>query len=208
MALVIGLTGSIATGKSTIAKLFKKEGIPLVDADLISRQIVEPGREAYQKIITVFGQDILARDQSIDRKKLAELIFSDQEKRDQLNRILHPIIIEQIIQERDRLINQDEQLIILDIPLLFELQLDDLVDRTIVVYTSPIQQLQRLKNRDNLTEEQAKKRIASQISIDQKAKKANFVLDNSDEIDKTEAQFYLLLDQLKKLINKDDLTAK
>lgn len=157
MALVIGLTGSIATGKSTIAKLFKKEGIPLVDADLISRQIVEPGREAYQKIITVFGQDILARDQSIDRKKLAELIFSDQEKRDQLNRILHPIIIEQIIQERDRLINQDEQLIILDIPLLFELQLDDLVDRTIVVYTSPIQQLQRLKNRDNLTEEQAKK---------------------------------------------------
>ncbi|WP_440896079.1 dephospho-CoA kinase [Amphibacillus sp. Q70] len=202
MTLVIGLTGSIATGKSTVAKLFKKEGIPIVDADLISRQVVEPDREAYQKIVSAFGRDILATDQSIDRKKLAQLIFNNQEKRDQLNGIVHPIIIDQIIKERDRLIAEDHTLIILDIPLLFELNLIKLVEKVIVVYTSPEKQLERLKRRDQLTEEHARQRIEAQMSIEEKKQKADFLIDNNDSKQETAQQFRQLITQLKD--NKKD----
>src|SRR5699024_7403456 len=134
MTKVLGLTGSIATGKSTIAKLFKQENIPIVDADLISRQVVEPGAEAYQKIVSIFGQDILSPDQTINRKKFGQIIFDNREKREQLNAIIHPIIIAQLIKERDQLISENHRIIILDIPLLFELKLTDLMDKVIVVY--------------------------------------------------------------------------
>lgn len=196
MTIVLGLTGSIATGKSTVAKLLKKEGIPIIDADQISRQIVEPGNEAYQRMVSAFGHDILATDQSIDRKKLAEIIFNNQEKRDQLNEIVHPIIIAQMIKERDRLIAEDHRLIILDIPLLFELKLMKLVEKVIVVYTSPEQQLERLQNRDDLTEEQARQRITSQMSIDEKAKRADFIIDNNDSKQETTQQCYRLIAHL------------
>lgn len=197
MTQVIGLTGSIATGKSTVAKLFKQEGIPIVDADLISRQVVEPGAEAYQGIVSAFGQDILSSDQQINRKKLGQIIFNDQTKRKQLNAIIHPIIIAQIIKERDQLIKEKHCLIILDIPLLYELKLTDLMEKVIVVYASPEQQLVRLKKRDYLSDRDAKQRINSQISIADKVKEADYVIDNDGTKQQTKEQFYQLLEQLK-----------
>lgn len=196
MTLIIGLTGSIATGKSTVARLFKQANIPIVDADLISRDIMQVDDVAYRAVVAHFGKHILADDQTIDRKKLAELIFNDEEKRKQLNKIVHPIIIDQIIDQRDRLITEEERLIVLDIPLLFELNLTHLVDKIVVAYTAYPQQLERLKNRDQLTGTAAKKRIESQISIEEKRKKADYVIDNNQTIAQTEAQIKELLTKL------------
>lgn len=196
MTRVIGLTGGIATGKSTIANLFDQKGVPVVDADLISREIVKPQMKAYQKIVTQFGQAVLSSDQTIDRKKLGKMIFNDPEKRAQLNQITHPIIIEQIIEQRDQLIKEDHPLIVLDIPLLFELNLKQLSEKILVVYTSGETQLERLKLRDQLSEEAALQRINSQIAIGKKKEEADFVIDNNGSLKETKDQFLEIFENL------------
>lgn len=193
---VIGLTGSIATGKSTVAKLFKNKKIPIVDSDVISREIVHQNQSAYHQIVHQFGVGILQKDQSINRKKLASLIFSDPRKRHELNQIVHPIIIEEIIKERDQFIVEKEPLIVLDIPLLYELDLVHLVDEVVVVYTSYKNQLWRLMKREKLDESEAKKRIEAQMDIEEKRKLADYVINNNDSLEKTEEQFEQLLIQL------------
>lgn len=193
MVCVLGLTGSIATGKSTVAGLFAREKIPIVDADLIARQVIEPGQRAYNEVVQVFGRDILMDDQSINRGKLGALIFNNQQKRDQLNQIVHPVIIDQLIAERDRLIKSGHPLIVLDIPLLYEIDLVELVDQVVVVYTTAENQLARLMARDQLTEAEAKQRINSQLSIEEKKQRANYLIDNNSSKEETEAQFLQLL---------------
>lgn len=193
---VIGLTGSIATGKSTVAKLFKNKKIPIVDSDVISREIVHQNQSAYHQIVHQFGVGILQKDQSINRKKLASLIFSDPRKRHELNQIVHPIIIEEIIKERDQFIVEKEPLIVLDIPLLYELDLVHLVDKVVVVYTSYKNQLWRLMKREKLDESEANKRIEAQMDIEEKRKLADYVINNNDSLEKTEEQFEQLLIQL------------
>lgn len=196
MVCVLGLTGSIATGKSTVAGLFSREKIPIVDADLIARQVLEPGQRAYKDVVQAFGRDILMSDQSINRAKLGALIFNDQQKRDQLNQIVHPVIIDQLIAERDRLIKAGHPLIVLDIPLLYELDLVELVDQVVVVYTTVENQFARLMARDQLTETEAKQRINSQLSIEEKKQRANYMIDNNSSKEETEAQFQQLLARL------------
>jgi len=193
---VIGLTGSIATGKSTVAKLFKNKKTPIVDSDVISREIVHQNQSAYHQIVHQFGVGILQKDQSINRKKLASLIFSDPRKRHELNQIVHPIIIEEIIKERDQFIVEKEPLIVLDIPLLYELDLVHLVDEVVVVYTSYKNQLSRLMKREELDKLEAKKRIEAQMDIEEKRKLADYVINNNDSLEKTEEQFEQLLIQL------------
>ena len=193
MVCVLGLTGGIATGKSTVAGLFAREKIPIVDADLIARQVIEPGQRAYNEVVQVFGRDILMDDQSINRGKLGALIFNNQQKRDQLNQIVHPVIIDQLIAERDRLIKSGHPLIVLDIPLLYEIDLVELVDQVVVVYTTAENQLARLMARDQLTEAEAKQRINSQLSIEEKKQRANYLIDNNSSKEETEAQFLQLL---------------
>ncbi|BAM47074.1 dephospho-CoA kinase [Amphibacillus xylanus] len=197
MTKVLGLTGSIATGKSTVAQLFIRENIPIIDADQISHQVIEPNQRAYQQVLRAFGDDILSSDQKINRKKLAELIFNDKAKRDLLNQIVHPIIIDQLIEERDRLISEGHALVVLDIPLLYELNLTNLVDKVIVVYTTRMTQLDRLMNRDQLTKLEAEQRINSQISIEEKKQKADYVIDNNGTKEVTAEQFEQLLNSLK-----------
>lgn len=197
LTIVIGLTGCIATGKSTVAKMFKQEGIPIVDADQLSRTIVEPEQPAYRQIVEVFGRDILLPDQTLDRKKLAQLIFNDAVKRQTLNQIVHPAITDRLLYERDQLIAAKHQYIVLDIPLLYENDLTHLIDVVVVVFTTPEQQLQRLMARDQLSEQEASKRIQSQISIEQKVQWADYVIDNSKTLAHTEASFKQLLQQFK-----------
>lgn len=179
MALVIGLTGSIATGKSTVSNMFKQLSIPVVDADVIARNVVEPHTETHSKIVNVFGKDILHDDRTLNRKKLGKLVFSNEEKRKQLNAIIHPAIRKEMLLQRDNLIASGKKCVVLDIPLLFENKLMHFVDKVIVVYVDEEIQLKRLMDRDNYSVEEAKKRIQAQMPVSKKAKMADAIVDNS-----------------------------
>ncbi|MDL4840650.1 dephospho-CoA kinase [Aquibacillus rhizosphaerae] len=193
MVLIIGLTGSIATGKSTVARMLINNNIPVIDADIISRKVVEPGEPAYFKIIETFGTEILEVNEKIDRKKLGRIIFSDELKRKQLNEIVHPAVRETMLQEKNKRIKLGEEVIVLDIPLLFESKLTDLVDKIVVVYVEEQIQLARLMERDKSSQEDALKRIRSQMSIKQKAEMADQVIDNSGTLKETEEQLQKIL---------------
>ncbi|SET78983.1 dephospho-CoA kinase [Salinibacillus kushneri] len=198
MALVIGLTGSIATGKSTVSRILQEEGLPIVDADQISRKVVEPGERAYQTIVKTFGEKILYEDGTINRKKLGSIVFTDNTKRKQLNNIVHPEVRRKMLEDRDRYVNEGHRAVVLDIPLLFESKLTDFVDRTVVVYVSRDIQLKRLMERDNSTKDEALQRIQSQMSVKEKAEMADAVINNERAIQETR-------EQVKKLLQKWDL---
>lgn len=195
MTLIFGLTGGIATGKSTVAHMFTSFEIPIIDADILAREVVEPGEEAYEKIVETFGKDILKNDQTLNRKKLGKIIFSDEKKRKQLNQITHPIIRKEMQRQKDVYIQQGEKCVILDIPLLFENNLTKEVDYTVVVYTTKETQLKRLMKRDCLTEEEAKQRINAQMSIEKKRKRADCLIDNNGTKKETFEQVKDLLSQ-------------
>ncbi|MDA1477575.1 dephospho-CoA kinase [Bacillus changyiensis] len=198
MTLVIGLTGGIASGKSTVAQMFQKRGITVVDADFIAKEVVEKGKAAYQKMVEVFGEKILLDNGDIDRKKLGTLVFTNEDKRKQLNEIVHPEVRKAMIKQRDQAIQANEQIVVLDIPLLYESRLESLTDKVLVVWVPKHLQLERLMKRNQLTEEEAKNRINAQLSLDEKKQKADVVIDNSGSLENTKQQFEELFDQCKK----------
>ena len=193
MALIIGLTGSIASGKSTVSSMLTDYHIPVVDADKISRDVVCPGEKAYQQIVETFGEKILLEDKKIDRKKLGAIIFPDKEKRTQLNEIVHPAVRESMAKLREDYIAGGATCVVLDIPLLFESKQTHLIDKTLVVYVNKATQLERLMNRDNSTETEANSRINSQISLDEKAEMADAVIDNNGTKEQAKEQLDELL---------------
>lgn len=187
MGMVLGLTGGIATGKSTAVAIFKKYGFPIVDADIIARQVVEPETEGLKAIQKAFGKEVIQANGSLDRKKLAAIIFSNDKKRVMLNELLSPFIRHEImrqIQEKSQMSN----LVVVDIPLLYEGGYDQVVDKVAVVYIPESVQQSRLMKRDNLTKLEAEKRIASQWSIEEKKSKADFVFDNQGNHEELEQQ--------------------
>lgn len=188
MTLVIGLTGSIATGKSTLANMFKQYGIDVIDADIIAREVVELDQPAYTQIVNAFGTEILDENREIDRKKLGNIIFSDESKRKVLNSIIHPAIRKNMLKKRDELINLGPQCIVLDIPLLFESGLEDYVEKIIVAYVSKETQIKRLMERDDCTKKEALEKINTQISIDEKAERADAIIDNNGSREDSLAQ--------------------
>lgn len=194
MTLVIGLTGGIASGKSTVAQMFQQCGITVVDADVIAKEAVEQGMPAYQKIVETFGQGVLLETGGIDRRKLGEIVFTNEEKRMQLNAIVHPEVRKMMIKQRDEAIRAGERFVVLDIPLLYESGLEHLTDKVIVVWVPMELQLERLMKRNRLTEDEALNRIHAQHSLDEKKKKADAVIDNSGSLKDTEAQLHQLLD--------------
>lgn len=193
MTLTIGLTGSIATGKSTVSRMFDDFNIPVIDADKISRDVVKPGMEAYKEITNQFGETVLNNDKTIDRAKLGDLIFSDEAKRTQLNDIMHPAIRREMLRQRDELMDKKFNCVVLDIPLLFESKLTHFVDKTIVVYVDEKVQLERLMKRNNYSEEEAVKRIKSQMPVKEKAYLADGVIDNNGSKDNSYTQLEVLL---------------
>ncbi|WP_347862600.1 dephospho-CoA kinase [Salimicrobium sp. PL1-032A] len=188
MTVVIGLTGSIATGKSTVSEMFREWEIPVIDADKLSREVVEPGEEAYNRIIETFGDDILLHTGEIDRKKLGKIVFGDEKKREQLNGIVHPQVRKRMIEKREAFREQGVPAVVLDIPLLFESGLESYVDKTMVVYVKEEVQLQRLMERDGSNEKDAGQRIASQLPISEKAERADVVIDNNGSVEETYGQ--------------------
>lgn len=188
MSYILGLTGSIATGKSTVAKLFLSAGIPVVDADLGARAVVLPGAPGLADIIEHFGEDYLLPDGTLDRKRLGALIFSDREKRADLDALLKERIRHWIQAEKERYIHEGRNLIVLDIPLLYEGGYEGSCDAVMVVYVPEELQLQRLMNRNRLDADEAARRMKSQLSIEKKKELADFVIDNSGTIVETEKQ--------------------
>ncbi len=192
--LIIGVTGGIASGKTTVVKQFKRLGAIVIDADRIAHEIIVPHTRTWQRIVKAFGKDIINRSYVINRKKLGELVFSDTEKLIKLNSITHPVIIKEI-KKRIKYIGQKHEdcVIILEMPLLFETNLTSLVDIIVVVKVSRKIQIARLIQRNKLNLSQAKARIKSQIPIRRKAEQADYVISGEALITQIRARIQNIL---------------
>jgi len=191
MALIIGLTGGIVSGKSTVARMFKDLGAKIVDADKLGHKVILPQGTAYKRIIEVFGQDILQKDQTINREKLGKIVFAKQNLLKKLNKITHPEIIKLIKKEinlaKDNS-KEEKKILIIDAALIYETKIDRLMDKIIVVCLDEEEQLKRLIKRNNLSEKEALQKIKSQIPLKEKIEIADYVIDNSNSLDKTKEQ--------------------
>ncbi|RED84190.1 dephospho-CoA kinase [Cohnella phaseoli] len=185
----IGLTGGIATGKSTVAKLLTERGAKLIDLDKIAREVVEPGQPALHAIAERFGQAVLQPDGSLDRKKLGAVVFSDLEERKALEAITHPAI-RAVMKERMARYEAEEpdRLVVVDVPLLFESKLESYFEQVMVVYVPRETQLRRLIERDALTPEEAEKRLAAQMDIEEKKRRADILIHNTGTPEDTDRQ--------------------
>ena len=193
MSLVIGLTGGIASGKSTVSNMLKEMDITVIDADVEARLAVEKGEPAYQKIVAEFGQDILLPGGEIDRQKLGSIIFHNAEKRQLLNGMVHPEVRKRMKDQAEAAMERGEQVIVLDIPLLFESKLTFMVEKTILVFVDRAVQLQRLMERNNLTLEDAEARVNSQMPLAEKVALADAVIDNNGTVEETREQLIEIL---------------
>lgn len=191
--MIIGLTGSIATGKSTIANELINIGYTVIDADQSARTVVEPGEEANLKIREVFGDEVFTEDGHLNRPKLGEIIFNDEQKRKQLNGIVHPAVRADMLKQKDQAFADGKQTVFLDIPLLFESELQWMVEKVLVVYAPEAIQKERLMKRNDYNEQEAASRIASQIPVEKKRQQADAVIDNSGTIEQSIKQLHVLI---------------
>lgn len=185
----IGLTGGIATGKSTVSAMLSDRGAIIIDADLIAREVMQPGHVVLQQVVEAFGQEILLKNGELDRKKLGSFVFGNAAAREKLNHITHPAIRSEI---KDRqalyLAQHPHRLIVSDIPLLYELQMEEMFDAVMVVYVPQQIQIQRLMDRNGLLQNEAEKRLAAQIDIEIKKERADILIDNSLDVAHLETQ--------------------
>ena len=179
MPKVIGLTGGIVSGKSTVSELLSAHGFKIVDADIASRQAVEKGTKGLERVKEAFGEQAIDENGEMNRAYVGEVVFNQPEKRLELNEIVHPIVREIMEKEKAQYLSEGYH-VIMDIPLLFENNLQDTVDEVWLVYTSESIQIDRLMERNNISMEEAKARVYSQISIDKKRRMADREIDNRD----------------------------
>lgn len=194
--LKIGLTGSIGTGKSTVSKLLRERGIAVIDADLLAREIVKKGQECLNDLKNVFGNQILTLDGELDRKKLGQIVFSDDGKLELLNSITHPHIRRRMKDQMNELESKNNKVIVLDIPLLFEAKMEDLVDIILVVFAKEEIQIKRIMERDNCTQEEAMRIIKAQISQQDKISKSDYTIDNSGTIEELKEKLNGFLEKI------------
>lgn len=199
----VGLTGGIASGKSTVLAQFKAHGASVIDADVIAREVVAPGTEGLQKIVANFGPAYIQEDGTLDRAKLGQLIFADEAERKKLNRLLHPLINRRMREQMNRYETACPAVpVIADIPLLIENNLTALFDRIVVVYVPKALQIERLMRRDALTGEEAEQRINAQMPLEDKKKYADYVIDNAGSVDNTRRQVEDVWDSLRREIGQ------
>jgi dephospho-CoA kinase len=196
--IIVGLTGSVGTGKSTVANFFKELGAYVIDWDELAREVTRPHLRAWKEIVDYFGKDCLNKDLTINRQKIAEIVFSDREKVTKLNQIVHP----KVFKEDERITNEikdldSDALIIKDIPLFFEVTRPIFVDKTIVVATSERTQLRRSEEK-GISREDTQKRIKSQLPLKEKIKAADFVINNDGTLEETKRQVEEIYSLLKK----------
>lgn len=185
MTVIVGLTGGIAMGKTTISQFLKSKAIPVVDADQIAHEILTVD-EVKVKLMDTFGESILDKNQNIDRRKLGPIVFNDQRQLEKLNIIVQPYIRTEIVRQLDTF--SASKVVVLDAPVLFEQGYEKMVDYLMVIKTSAQIQVERLMQRDSLNEIDAQKRIQAQMSIEEKVKKADIVIDTSGTIEETRSQ--------------------
>ncbi len=191
--MIIGLTGSIASGKSTVSSMLKALGYPIIDADIVARMVVEKGTTTLAMIHQAFGDEVLATDGSLNREKLGSIIFSSPIKRKRLNDIIHPAIRTEMLRQKEELLKAGHPTIIMDIPLLFESKLQSYVEKIIVVTVTEETQLKRLMARNGYSLEDAKARIQSQLPLSIKEKGADAVIYNNGSLESTEEQLKKIL---------------
>lgn len=194
MLLKVALTGGIATGKSHVLRRFAALGVPTIDADVLSREVVEPGRPALQAIAERFGRDVLNGEGALNRRALGDRVFSDPTARRDLEAIIHPAVYAAI---NTWLASLPDGLAVADIPLLYETAHESDFDKVIVTHCSPEQQLTRLRARDGLSADEARQRLAAQWPVDQKAARADYVIDTTGSIEDTDRQVDAVLAQLR-----------
>ena len=192
--MIIGLTGSIASGKSTVSEMLKTSGYPIIDADLVARLVVEPGSDTLAQIAQAFGPDVIREDGTMDRPKVGEIIFNDPASRKILNDIIHPAIRQEMLQQRQEYLAEGYKTIIMDIPLLFESRLQHLADKILVVSVTEENQFNRLVERNGFTEKEARARISSQLPMSVKEDGADAVIYNNGTLDETKWQLNRILD--------------
>ena len=197
---VIGLTGGIASGKTTVSNLFKIFGVPVIDADLVARQVVEKGTVGLTALVNRFGEEILNADGTLNRTELGKRMFSEKSVRSEVNDILQPLIRKEITSRMKEYKDQGKSLIVLDLPLLFEMHYENLCDDIIVVAVSVETQIARMEKRNGYTTEEALERIQSQMPLEKKVKQATIVWSNEGSLQELEQKVHqwLLENFLKK----------
>ncbi|MEK6534369.1 MAG: dephospho-CoA kinase [Thermodesulfobacteriota bacterium] len=184
--LNVGLTGGIASGKSTVARMLAKKGAILIDFDEMAHAVEGSGGPVWREIIRHFGEEILQEDRTIDRRKLGETVFADREKRELLNRLVHPAIFEEwqrrLAEIRER---RADAIVVSDIPLLIEAGMKEMVDLILLVYITPEEQIQRVMARDGFSREEAERRLAAQMPIEEKLCWADIVIRNGGSPEET-----------------------
>jgi dephospho-CoA kinase len=196
--IIVGLTGSVGTGKSTVTNFFRELGAYIIDWDELAREVICPHSKAWKKIVEYFGKDFLNEDLTVNRQKLAEMVFSNKEKVAKLNQIVHP----EVFKEDERITNEiksldPDTLVIKDIPLLLELTHPVFVDKIVVVYASGQTQLRRLEEK-GMSREDARNRIKSQLPLEEKIRSADFVINNDGPLEETKKQVEEIYSLLRK----------
>ena len=187
--LVVGLTGGIASGKSTVSDMLEELGAPLIDFDLIARQIVEPGTRGLEAIVDYFGKQILAKDGTLDRQKLSKIVFQDFGKRKKLESFTHPPIYEEFFKQIYAIAKKNPDAVIqVSIPLLIEQSMQYAFDNLIIVYVSQKTQVERLARRDGISIKEAANILKSQLPIDEKVGFGNFIINNENSVGETKKQ--------------------
>lgn len=195
MTKVIGLTGGIASGKSTITDFLRRQGYPVIDADAVVHELQAKGGKLYQVLVAEFGNSILTAEGDLDRKKLGQAVFENAELRAHLSLLQDKIIREELLARRDAL-KQTEDVIFMDIPLLYEADYSGEVDEVWLVYVDKAQQLERLMKRNGFSVQDAENRLNAQLSLEEKQSKAQVLIDNSGVVEETLARVALLLEDL------------
>lgn len=183
---IIGLTGGIATGKSIVSSVFRELGAIILDADVIARLVVLPHQPAWEDIVAFFGPQVVNEDESLNRAKIGEIVYNDPGALKELNRFTHPRIMQYYKDELRRIkIEQPDVVVILEVPLLYETNMDKLCQQVVVVYVDRETQIKRLMKRDNMSYADAVKRIDAQMPMEEKVRWADFVIDNRGSIEET-----------------------
>ncbi|NIQ87683.1 MAG: dephospho-CoA kinase [Deltaproteobacteria bacterium] len=203
--LKVGLTGGIASGKSTVSEAFARLGAKVLDADKVAREVVLPGQPAWLKLQQAFGPEYFLPDGEVNRSKLRRLVFADPEERDKLNAIVHPEVMTAINRRFEQLTTSaQDAVVVVDVPLLLEVGVAHRFDRVIVVYVTENVQIERLMQRDGITKEEATEALRAQMPLSQKVEAADFVIDNSGTRDETQAQVEKVWQELLVLARKKE----
>lgn len=197
MVRIIGITGGIASGKSTVTEFLRQQGYQVIDADQLVHELQEPGGRLYQALLSTFGSTILQEDGRLDRPKLGAMIFGNPELLAQSSQLQNEIIREELAGRRD-LLAETEDIFFMDLPLLFELEYDNWFDQIWLVDVTEETQLSRLMSRNDLSQEEAEKRIAAQLSLQEKRKRANVLIENNGSLEETRQQIRVALQKLER----------